>query len=156
MINGSVSGDVATKTVMEAAKAVAGENFLFWTSSYKVLYWSYSSRQSCRRKSRGLRYCRRSPSKTPGFVPISSEHKYFWQDLEALQAAIVRRETQVSRRKKIPKECQTKRPKFSCTTNTSFFTMLSQKPRWSRRIVFSFCEKLRPKYRQDVQWIFAH
>ena len=29
MINGSVSGDVATKTVMEAAKAVAGENFLF-------------------------------------------------------------------------------------------------------------------------------
>ena len=29
MINGSVSGDVATKTVMEAAKAVAGENFCF-------------------------------------------------------------------------------------------------------------------------------
>ena len=139
MINGSVSGDVATKTVMEAAKAVAGENILFWTSSYIVIYWSFnSSRQSCRRKSRGLRYCRRSPSKTPGFVPISSEDKYFWQDLQALQAAIVRRETQVSRRKKVPKECQTKRPKFSCTTNTSFFTMLSQKPRWSRRIVFFF------------------
>ena len=29
MINGSVSGDVATKTVMEAARAVAGEKILF-------------------------------------------------------------------------------------------------------------------------------
>lgn len=97
MINGSVSGDVATKTVMEAAKAVA--------ALAKAAEGNLEASD------------------------IVEEVQARLQDLQALQAAIVRRETQVSRRKKVPKECQTKRPKFSCTTNTSFFTMLSQKPR---------------------------
>jgi len=97
MINRSVSGDVATRTVMEAAKAVA--------ALAKAAEGNLEASD------------------------IVEEVQARLQDLEALQAAIVRRETQASRRKKIPKECQTKRPKFSCTTNTSFFTMLSQKPR---------------------------
>jgi len=50
------------------------------------------------------------------------------QDLQALQSAIKEQEIERARRK-VPKECQTKRPKFSCTTNTRFFTSLSQKPR---------------------------
>ena len=50
------------------------------------------------------------------------------QDLQALQSSIKEQEIERARRK-VPKECQTKRPKFSCTTNTRFFTSLSQKPR---------------------------
>jgi len=59
---------------------------------------------------------------------VAKEVEARLQDLQALQSAI--REQEIERaRRKVPKECQTKRPKFSCTTNTRFFTSLSQKPR---------------------------
>jgi len=59
---------------------------------------------------------------------VAKEIEARLQDLQSLQSAIRDQEIERARRK-VPKECQTKRPKFSCTTNTRFFTSLSQKPR---------------------------
>ena len=142
-------------TIDRAQKWTQESYCLYLHKKKNYILFLCSSGNSCRWELGGICCCKGGSSKTSGVFHkrlYYSLPPLFRQDLQALQSAINEQEIETARKKvskesqtrskvsrecqeqeiskrKVPKECQTTRPKFSCTTNTRFFTSLSQKPR---------------------------